>query len=88
MEVIQARLPETLVKEIDGLVKEGKYHNRSDVVRDAVRSLTLRERIHRQVGTLPNTGDSVKEVREIRKKLSKEIKSFADIEEINKLADF
>ena len=88
MEVIQARLPEALVEEIDELVKKGKYHNRSDVVRDAVRKLTTRERIHGMVGIIPNTGDSVKEVREIRKKLSKEIKSFADIEEINKLADF
>lgn len=36
----------------------------------------------KEIGTLPNTGDSVKEVREIRKKLSKE--KF-DLEEINNL---
>lgn len=87
MEVVQARLPETLVNDIDDLVKKKKYHNRSDVIRDAVRRLTARERIHSMVGIIPNTGDSVKEVREIRKKLSKEIKSYADLEEINKLAD-
>ncbi|MBS3115802.1 ribbon-helix-helix protein, CopG family [Candidatus Woesearchaeota archaeon] len=72
MEVVQARLPETLVSEIDELVKKKMYHNRSDVIRDALRKLTTSERIHRMIGTIPNTGDSVKEVREIRKKLSKE----------------
>lgn len=41
-------------------------------------------KVKRMVGILPNTGDSVKEIREIRKKLSKE--KF-DLNEINKLAD-
>jgi Arc/MetJ-type ribon-helix-helix transcriptional regulator len=72
METVQARLPEALVEEIDALVKKGKYHNRSDVLRDAVRKLTAREKIHELVGIIPNTGDSVKEVRAIRKRLSKE----------------
>lgn len=72
MEAVQARLPETLVSEIDELVEKKIYHNRSDVIRDAVRKLTASERIHKMVGSIPNTGDSVKEVREIRKKLSKE----------------
>jgi Arc/MetJ-type ribon-helix-helix transcriptional regulator len=71
MEVVQARLPETLVSEIDDLVKKKRYHNRSDVIRDALRKLTTSERIHRMVGTIKNTGDSVKEVRAIRKMLSK-----------------
>ncbi len=38
------------------------------MVRDAVRRLVL----DKIVGIIPNTGDSVKEVREIRKKLSAE----------------
>lgn len=44
-----------------------------------VRKLVL----HEMIGSIPNTGDSVKEIREIRKKLSKDIKSFKDIEKIN-----
>ncbi|MBU0459998.1 MAG: ribbon-helix-helix domain-containing protein [Candidatus Woesearchaeota archaeon] len=83
MEVAQVRLPERLMEEVDNLVDKGLYTNKSDVIRDALRKLIL----EKQIGTIPNTGDSVKEIREIRKKLSKEIKSFKDIEEINKLVD-
>jgi len=83
MSVTQVRLPKGLIKEVDMLVKQGFYTNKSDVIRDAVRKLVL----EKQIGSIPNTGDSVKEIREIRKKLSKEIKSYKDIEKINKLAD-
>jgi Arc/MetJ-type ribon-helix-helix transcriptional regulator len=83
MDTVQVRLSHGLVKSIDGLVDTGIYSSRSDVVRDAVRRLVL----NNLVGIIPNTGDSVKEMREIKKKLSKEIKSFKDIEEINKLVD-
>ncbi len=48
------------------------------MVRDAVRRLILQK----QVGLVPNTGDSVNEVREIRKKLSKEK---VNLKEINRL---
>lgn len=34
-----------------------------------------------------NKLDSVQEVKQIRKKLSKQVKSFKDLEKINKLAD-
>ena len=68
MAVTQVRLPEGLVKEIDKLVNKGFYTNKSDVIRDAIRKLVL----EKQIGSIPNTGDSVKEVRKIRKKLSKE----------------
>jgi Arc/MetJ-type ribon-helix-helix transcriptional regulator len=78
MSVTQVRLPEGLEKELDVLVKRGVYTNKSDVIRDALRRLIL----EKQIGSIPNTGDSVKEIREIRKKLSKE--KF-DIDEINKL---
>jgi len=81
MQIVQARLPSTLVKEINALVKTGRYTNKSDVIRDAVRKLTIESHI----GSIPDTGDSVKEVRGIRAKLSKQVKSFDDVEEINRL---
>ena len=81
--IAQVRLPEGLMEEVDDLVDKGLYMNKSDVIRDALRKLIL----EKQIGSIPNTGDSVKEMREIKKKLSKEIKSFKDLEEINKLAE-
>ena len=83
MDTVQVRLSHGLVESMDGLVDTGIYSSRSDVVRDAVRRLVL----NNLVGIIPNTGDSVKKMREIKKKLSKEIKSFKDVEEINKLID-
>ncbi|KYK26138.1 hypothetical protein AYK26_00795 [Euryarchaeota archaeon SM23-78] len=80
MDTLQIRLTQEMIKLIDSFVKKGIYNSRSDVIRDAVRRLVWKK----EVGTIPNTGDSVKEIREIRKKLSKEIKSFKDIEKINK----
>lgn len=80
MSVIQARLPKGLVDEVNVLVDKGIYTNKSDVMRDAIRKLIL----EKQIGSIPNTGDSVKEIRELRKKLSKE--KF-DLDEINKLAE-
>lgn len=80
MDTLQIRLSHGIVERVDGLVDTGMYANRSDVIRDAVRRLILNE----LVGILPDNGDSVKEVRELRKKLSKE--KF-NLEEINKLAE-
>ena len=80
MSITQVRLPEGITKEMDKLVEKGLYTNKSDVVRDALRKLVL----EKQIGSIPNTGDSVKEIREIRKILSKDIKSFKDLEKINK----
>jgi len=68
MAVTQVRLPEGLITEIDKLVEKGFYTNKSDVIRDAIRKLVL----EKQIGSIPDTGDSVKEIRKIRKKLSKE----------------
>ncbi len=79
MSVTQVRLPEGLEKELDVLVKRGFYSTKSDAVRDAVRRLIL----DKVAGIIPDTGDSVKEIRKIRKKLSKEK---IDLDEINKLA--
>ncbi|MBI4981273.1 ribbon-helix-helix protein, CopG family [Candidatus Woesearchaeota archaeon] len=78
MEVVQVRLPDGLIGEVDRLVDGGFYTSRSDVIRDALRKLIL----EKQIGSIPNTGDSVKEIREIRKKLSKEK---IDLDEINAL---
>ncbi|MCD4759534.1 ribbon-helix-helix domain-containing protein [archaeon] len=83
MDTVQVRLSHGLIESMDGLVDTGIYSSRSDVVRDAVRRLVL----DKLVGIIPNTGDSVKEMRKIKKKLSKEIKSFKDVEEINRLID-
>lgn len=78
MQVAQVRLPERLIEELDILVKKGFYSNKSEVIRDAVRKLIL----EKQIGSMPNTGDSVKEIRKIRKKLSKEK---INLDEINRL---
>jgi Arc/MetJ-type ribon-helix-helix transcriptional regulator len=80
MDTIQIRLSHGLVDKIDDLVDTGIYANRSDVIRDAVRRLVLDQ----LVGIIPNTSDSVKEMRAVKKKLSKE--KF-DLDEINKLAE-
>ena len=76
MDTLQVRLSHGLVEKVDDLVETGIYANRSDVIRDAVR----RSILDKLVGIIPNTGDSVTEVKEIRKKLSK--KRF-NLEEIN-----
>lgn len=80
MVVAQVRLPEGLMEEVDELVEKGLYTNKSEVIRDALRKLIL----ERQIGSVRNTGDSVQEVREIRKKLSPGF-SASDLEEINAL---
>ncbi len=67
------------VRKIDGLVKTGMYSNRADVIRDAVRRFIWQK----EVGSIKNTGNSVREIRKIRGKLSKEIKGYSDIESIN-----
>ena len=80
MKVIQARLPEGLIVELENVVKSGHYANKSEVIREAIRDLILKK----VVGSVKRRGDSVREVRKIRKRLSKE--KF-DLKEINKLAD-
>lgn len=80
METMQIRMNQGLTKRLDALVKTGIYQNRSEAIRDAVRRLVLKE----MVGITPNKEDSVKQIRNIRKKLSKQ--EF-NLNEINKLAD-
>lgn len=81
METMQIRINEQLIKELDKVVKSGFYANRADVIRDAVRRFIFES----QIGTINSKTNSVKEVRKIRDKLSKEIKSYKDIEKINNL---
>ncbi|OIO62539.1 hypothetical protein COY26_00255 [Candidatus Woesearchaeota archaeon CG_4_10_14_0_2_um_filter_33_10] len=80
MAVTQVRLPEGLITEIDKLVDKGFYTNKSDVIRDAIRKLVL----EKQIGSIPNTDGSAKEVREIRKKLSKEKFNLNEINQLGK----
>ena len=79
MDTLQIRLNHGLLKMIDSLVDKGLYGSRSDAIRDAVRRFVWKK----EVGSIPNNGkDSVKEIRRIRKILSKE--KF-NLDEINKL---
>ena len=68
MDTLQIRMNPRLVKLIDTMVKSGIYSNRSDVIRDAVRRFVW----EKEVGTILNRGNSVKQIKEARKKLSKE----------------
>ena len=80
MDTMQIRMGQGLIQRVDTLVGTGIYSSRSDVIRDAVRKLVLNE----LVGIIPNKESSIKQIRNMRKRLSKE--KF-DLEEINKLAD-
>ena len=84
MEVVNVRLPKSIINQIDILVEKGIYSSKSDFIRDVARQ-RLSKQLDELIGIIPDNGvDSVKEVKEIRKKLSKE--KF-DLAEINKLAD-
>jgi len=63
---------------IDSLVKQGIYTNRADVIRDAVRRFVW----EKETGSIKNKENSVKQIKAIRKKLSKEK---IDINAINNL---
>ena len=78
MDTLQIRMNPELLKRIDLMVKTGIYSNRADVIRDAVRRFVW----EKEIGSIPNKEDSVKQVREIRKKLSK---GKFDLDEINNL---
>ena len=78
MELMQVRLPQGIIAQVDAMVKNGIYASKSDFIRDAIR----RHIIYSMVGTISNKGDSVKQVRAIRKMLSKQD---INLEEINKL---
>ncbi|KAF5424775.1 MAG: Transcriptional regulator, contains Arc/MetJ-type RHH (ribbon-helix-helix) DNA-binding domain [Candidatus Methanocomedens sp.] len=47
MQIIPAKLTSKLVAELDALIKEGWYANRSEAIRDAVRSMVERKQLAR-----------------------------------------
>ena len=73
-------MPKGLVKDIDAKVRSGRCANRSDVIRESVRRKLDIESL---VGIIPNTEDSVEEVRKIRKNLWGNIKSFEELDKVN-----
>ena len=81
METIQIRLSSGLIERVDKLIETGIYSNRSEVIRDSVRRLVL----DNLIGIVQNKKDSVKEIKEIRNKLSKKITSHKDLDKLNKL---
>lgn len=70
-----------LVNLIDSLVKSGVYSNRADVIRDAVRRFVW----EKEVGSVNFKGNSVEQVRIIRKQLSKEKTDLDKINDFGKL---
>ena len=59
MKLIQLRLPEALIKDIDKIVKKGYYPTKSGLIRDAVRRLLQRrprliDDATQQAGKLPH----------------------------------
>lgn len=80
MQTVQVRLPKGLVKEIDAKVRTGRYANRSDVIRESVRTSIWDD----EIGTVQRQESGVALARKAREHLSNQIKSFKDIEKINK----
>ena len=78
MDTLQIRMNKALLKRVDTLVKSGIYSNRAEVIRDAVRRFVW----EKEVGSINHKGNSVKEVRNAREKISKEA---ADLDKINNL---
>ena len=68
MDTLQIRLNPGLIEKIDSIVKTDFYSSRSDVIRDAIRHFIW----SKEIGSIVNKGNSVKQVRSARKKLSKE----------------
>ena len=78
MDTVQIRLGDKLIKDIDKLVKNGLYSNRSDAIREAVRHFFW----YSQIGSIKHKGNAVELVRKARDKLSKKD---IDLNEINNL---
>lgn len=84
MELVQVRLPKKLVKEVDKMTGKKGFATKSDFIRDAIRRSVSAYQLESLRGIMPSTGDSVQEIRDLRKKLSKEK---LNLKEINQLAD-
>ncbi len=76
--IVQARLPKKLVKQIDTLVNNGSYLNRSDAIRQSLRGLLFDE----YLGLIVDKKNSVSQIRNVRRELSKKP---IDLREINDL---
>ena len=81
MDTLQIRMNKELIKRVDTFVKLGVYSNRSDVIRDAVRRFVW----EKEIGSILKKGNSVKMIREARKKLSKEKINLNEMNEFGKL---
>jgi Arc/MetJ-type ribon-helix-helix transcriptional regulator len=80
MDTFQIRMNPELLKRIDSMVKSGIYSSRADVIRDAVRRFVW----EKEVGTIPDIGNSVDLVRKARKELSKKVTK-EELDKINSL---
>jgi len=65
MDVIQIRLPEKEVAEIDRRVKKGEYPSRSEAIREMVRRAELFEAMTSFMGLVKEEGISSKEIDKI-----------------------
>ena len=45
METVPAKLTKRIVDEMEGLIKEGWYANKSELIRDAVRDLIKKQKV-------------------------------------------
>ena len=81
MDTLQIRMNKELIKRIDNFVKLGVYSKRADVIRDAVRRFVW----EKEVGSIPNKGNAVRQVRKIREALSKNNRNFQELNEFGKL---
>lgn len=82
MEQIQVRISRGIIERVDSLVEAGIYETRSDAIRDGVRKLVVSD----LVGIIPDKGDTIKDLRALRKKLSKGMTK-EKLREFNKLID-
>ena len=81
MDTLQIRMNKELIKRVDTFVKLGVYSNRSDVIRDAVRRFVW----EKEIGSVLNKGNAVKQIRALRKQLSKGKINLNEINEFGKL---
>lgn len=79
-QTIKGRTLINLKKSFGSTKGKVKKHFNSKIKDKIAKELT--DNLDKQIGSIPNTGDSVQEIREIRKKLSKED---INLKEINNL---
>ncbi|MFW6286181.1 MAG: ribbon-helix-helix domain-containing protein [Nanoarchaeota archaeon] len=76
--ITQVRLPKGIINEVDNLVMKGLYTSKSDVIRSALRKLILEQ----QIASIANRQESITQVRNARKQLSKKHLNFDEINNI------